>query len=256
MHPRPRPDAPRGRDGDTLVSAARQDQPRFLTKSEYAYAELRQRILDGELPAGARLPLRPLADELGVSVMPIRDAIRLLERDGLVTVHNHRGATVTEIALDTVVESVGIRMWLEILAVRDATPRHTARTLAAAEHALANAARVAASEKPLAYARANRAVHAALEAPAPTSLRTFIDELWDRLWQARRSLSLFVLDPKQIAAAETDHREIYDAIVLGDAAAAAAAMEAHRERSLAAWHAAPDHPQSQNPKDSHRAHPG
>jgi DNA-binding transcriptional MocR family regulator len=64
------------------VSAARQDHPPFLTKSEYAYAELRRRILDGQLPPGARLLLRPLASELGVSVMPIRDAIRLLERLG------------------------------------------------------------------------------------------------------------------------------------------------------------------------------
>jgi DNA-binding GntR family transcriptional regulator len=226
------------------VSAARQDQPPFLTKREYAYAELRRRILDGQLPPGARLLLRPLANELGVSVMPIRDAIRLLERDGLVTVHNHRGATVTEIARDAVVESVGIRMWLEILAIREATPHHTAGTLAAAERALADAARAAAAGKPLAYARANRAVHTALEAPAPASLRTLIDEMWDRLWQARRSLSLFVLDPRRITGAETDHREIYDAIVRGDADAAATAMEAHRERSLAAWHAAPEHPQS------------
>jgi DNA-binding GntR family transcriptional regulator len=226
------------------VSAARHDQPPFLTKREYAYAELRQRILGGQLPPGTRLLLRPLADELGVSVMPIRDAIRLLERDGLVTVHNHRSATVTEIERDAVVESVGIRMWLEVLAVREATPRHTAQSLAAAERSLAEAERAATAGKPLTYARANRAVHAALEAPAPPALRALIDEMWDRLWQARRSLSLFVLDPQQMAVAERDHREIYDAVVRGDADAAAAAMEAHRERSLAAWHAAPEHPRA------------
>ena len=225
------------------VSAARQDQPPFLTKREYAYAELRRRILAGQLAPGTRLLLRPLADELGVSVMPIRDAIRLLERDGLVTVHNHRSATVTEIERDAVVESVGIRMWLEVLAVREATPRHTARTLAAAERALAEGERAATAGNPLTYARANRAVHAALEAPAPAALRTLVDEMWDRLWQARRSLSLFVLDPQQIVAAERDHRELHDAIVRGDADAAADAMEAHRDHSLAAWHAALEHPQ-------------
>src|ERR671937_118740 len=163
MHPRARALAPRDRDGSALVSTARQEQPPFLTKSEYAYAELRKRILDGRLQPGARLLLRPLAHELGVSVMPIRDAIRLLERDGLVTVHNHRSATVTEIERTAVVDSVGIRMWLEILAIREATPRHTARTLAAAERALADAARAASAGKPLAYARANRAVHTAFE---------------------------------------------------------------------------------------------
>jgi DNA-binding GntR family transcriptional regulator len=217
------------------VSAVRQDQPPFLTKSEYAYAELRRRILDGRLPAGARLLLRPLADELGVSVMPIRDAIRLLERDGLVTVNSHRSATVTEIARDAVVESVGVRMWLEVLAVREATPHHTAATLAAAERALADAERTAASGKALEYARANRAFHNALEAPASESLRALIDELWDRMWQARRSLSLFVLDPGRIDGAQDEHRELYEAVARGDAEAATAAMAEHRERSLAAW---------------------
>jgi len=57
----------------------------FLTKTDYAYTELRRRILDGELAPGERLLLRQLAEELGISVMPVRDAIRLLERDGLVT---------------------------------------------------------------------------------------------------------------------------------------------------------------------------
>ena len=204
------------------MSAVRQDQPPFLTKSEYAYAELRRRILDGRLPAGARLLLRPLADELGVSVMPIRDAIRLLERDGLVTVNSHRSATVTEIARDAVVESVGVRMWLEVLAVREATPHHTAATLAAAERALADAERTAASGKALEYARANRAFHNALEAPASESLRALIDELWDRMWQARRSLSLFVLDPGRIDGAQDEHRELYEAVARGDAEAATA----------------------------------
>jgi DNA-binding GntR family transcriptional regulator len=167
--------------------------------------------------------------------MPIRDAIRLLERDGLVTVNSHRGATVTEIERDEVVESVGIRMWLEILAVREATPHHTARTLAVAERALADAERTAATGKALEYARANRAFHTALEAPARESLRTLIDELWDRMWQARRSLSLFALDPGRIAGAQKEHRELYEAVAHGDAGTAAAAMAEHRERSLAAW---------------------
>jgi DNA-binding GntR family transcriptional regulator len=221
------------------VSAARQSgHPPFLTKRDYAYGELRRRILDGELAPGTRLLLRPIAEQLGVSVMPVRDAIRLLERDGLVTVANHRGAAVTLISRETVVESVGIRMWLEILAVREATARHTARTLAEAERALAAAARAATSGRALTYAHANRAVHLALEGPAPQPIRQLIDELWDRFWQVRRSMSLFVLAPQRISGAEAEHREIFDAVRSGDADTAAHAMAAHRDTSLAAWEAA------------------
>ena len=210
----------------------------FLTKRDYTYAELRRRILDGELAPGTRLLLRPIAAELGVSVMPVRDAIRLLERDGLVTVENHRGATVTQISREAVVESVGIRMWLEILAVREATPRHTVGTLAEAERALADAEQAAATGGPLAYAHANRAVHRAFETTAPDTTRQLIDELWDRFWQVRRSMSLFVLAPARISGAEIEHREIFDAIRRGDADAAAQAMAAHRDASLSAWDAA------------------
>lgn len=218
------------------MNAARQHQPPpFLMKSDYAYAELRRRILDGELPPGTRLLLRPLAAELGISVMPVRDAIRLLERDGLVTSKNHRGATVTTISRETVMELVSIRMWLEILAVREATPRHDAGTLAQVERALAEAERAAASGSALAYAQANRAVHEALEAPAPAGLRQLIDEIWDRFWQERRRMSLFVLVPERIAGAEAEHREIFDAIHRGDADAAVKAMAVHRDSSVAAW---------------------
>ena len=101
---------------------ARTAQRPARPKSEYAYKALRQRILDGVLRPGERLLLRPLAEELGLSVMPVRDAVRLLEGDGLVRVESHRGATVTPIEAETVVALIGIRMWLEVLAINDAAP--------------------------------------------------------------------------------------------------------------------------------------
>lgn len=216
------------------------EQATFLTKTDYAYGELRRRILDGELNPGERLLLRPLADELGISVMPVRDAIRLLERDGLVTTESHRGATVTTISRDEIIDTIGIRMWLEILAIREATPLHTAETLATAERALVEAERSAATGEGLAYTHANRAVHEALEAPAPAAVRQLIEDLWDRLWQARRRMSLFVLAAHRIGDAESDHRELFDAVRRGDGDAAAEVMTRHRESTLAAWDAVLD----------------
>jgi DNA-binding GntR family transcriptional regulator len=206
----------------------------FLTKSDYAYAELRRRILEGELAPGTRLRLKPLADRLGLSVMPVREAIRMLERDGLVETENHRGATVTTISREDVIEALSVRMWLEVLAVREATPHHTSETLENARRALA-AAEKAAPRGGLAYAQANRALHEAIEAPAPPVSRQLISELWDRVWQTRRSMSLFVLAPERIAGAERDHREIFEAVEHGDAEAAAEAMSRHRDSSLRAW---------------------
>ncbi len=209
--------------------------PTFLTKTDYAYSELRRRILDGELGRGARLLLRRLAEELGISVMPVRDAIRMLERDGLVRSESHRGATVTTISRDEILDTISIRMWLEVLAIREATPLHTERTLAAAEEALAEAEHAAATGEGLEYTLANRRVHKALEAPASRSVQQLIEELWDRLWQARRRMSLFVLAADRIVGAESEHRDLFDALRSGNVGAAAAAMERHRESTLVAW---------------------
>lgn len=209
--------------------------PTFLTKTDYAYSELRRRILDGDLGPGERLLLRPLAEELGISVMPVRDAIRLLERDGLATTESHRGATVTAISRNEILDTISMRMWLEVLAVREATPLHTEASLALAEEALVEAERAAATGEGLAYTLANRRVHRALEAPASLGVQQLIEELWDRLWQARRRMSLFVLAADRIGGAETEHRQLFDAVRSGDADAASAAMERHRESTLVAW---------------------
>jgi DNA-binding GntR family transcriptional regulator len=206
-----------------------------VTKSEYAYAELRRRILDQELTPGARLLLRPLARELGLSVMPVRDAIHKLERDGLVVTESHRGATVTAISSEAVLQTISIRMWLEILAIREATPRHDAASLAHVDDLLEAADAAARTGEGLAYASANRQLHEALEAPAPPPVLALIDKGWDQLWQARRRMSLFQLLPQRIQAAQHEHRTIVAAVRSGDTEAAVAAMAEHRLSTLAAW---------------------
>jgi DNA-binding GntR family transcriptional regulator len=209
-----------------------------VTKSEYAYAELRRRILDQELPPGARLLLRPLARELGLSVMPVRDAIHKLERDGLVTTESHRGATVTGISRESVLQNISVRMWLEVLAIRDATPRHDAASLAHVNELLEADAAAARTGEGLVYASANRRLHEALEAPAPAPVRALIDKVWDQLWQARRRMSLFQLVPQRIQEAQDEHRKIVAAVRSKDVEAAGAAMAEHRLSTLAAWETA------------------
>jgi hypothetical protein len=91
--------------------------PAFETKSEWAYRRLREMIADGTLAAGSRLVLRQLATDFGLSEMPVREALRMLQRDGLVAFESHRGATVIAISGEEVLEGISVRMWLEVLAV-------------------------------------------------------------------------------------------------------------------------------------------
>ncbi len=202
------------------------------TKSRYAYEQLREQIIAGKLPPGERLRLRALAESLGLSEMPVREALRMLSRDGLVAFADHRGATVTEIPLADVRATVSARMWLEVLAVREAVPLHDAPSLAVVRGALA-AGRAA--RDGTAFSVANRQLHEAIEAPAPAVLRAMISEAWDRVWLARRGSSLFLLRPEQIEVAHAEHETLVKAIAARDVAAAERVMKRHRTSSLRAW---------------------
>jgi DNA-binding GntR family transcriptional regulator len=210
-------------------------RPAFETKSAWAYGELREMIADGELPAGSRLVLRRLADDLGLSEMPVREALRMLQRDGLVAFESHRGATVVAISGADVLEGISVRMWLEVLALREATPRHGDVTLRAARAAFERVERARERADADAFSRANHDLHRALEAPAGGLVVATIEDLWNRVRHARRSLSLFQLRPDEMRRAQAEHGAILDAVAAGDADAAAGAMETHRASSLAAW---------------------
>jgi DNA-binding GntR family transcriptional regulator len=192
-------------------------------------------IAAGELPPGSRLVLRKLAEEFALSEMPVREALRMLQRDGLVEFASHRGATVVAVSREEVLEGISTRMWLEALAVAQAAERRTETELAMARRALAETETAVAAGDAGAFSTANRHFHEALEAPADELLRTLIDDLWNRVWQARRTLSLFLLRPGQMKRARWQHRELFEAVERGDPEAARVAMEEHRLDSLEAW---------------------
>jgi len=86
---------------------------------------LRGLILNGQLRPGTTLRLSPLAASLGVSVMPVREALRRLEAEGLVVLTPRRGATVAELSLEDVEEIYALRVALESLCAGRAAERLT-----------------------------------------------------------------------------------------------------------------------------------
>ena len=103
---------------------AEQQDP-TLTVSEQIAARVGDRILSGQMPTGTRIGEQELADEFNVSRGPIRDALRILEREGLATILARRGAIVTELSSDELRELLEIRAGLFELVVRKlyATPQ-------------------------------------------------------------------------------------------------------------------------------------
>ena len=96
---------------------ADQDEP-TLTVSEQIAARVGDRILSGAMPPAARISEQELADEFSVSRGPIREALRILEREGLVTILARRGAIVTELSATELQELLEIRAGLFDMVVR------------------------------------------------------------------------------------------------------------------------------------------
>ena len=90
----------------------------YLTKNDYVYQVLRRQILTGIYVPNQRLALSDLAKSIDTSVMPIRESLRQLQKDGLVKQVPHQGYTVASLSLEEMEELFYLRMALEPLSVR------------------------------------------------------------------------------------------------------------------------------------------
>ncbi|OLZ10503.1 GntR family transcriptional regulator [Sulfobacillus thermosulfidooxidans] len=92
--------------------------------AEEVYQQLRQAIVDGDLPPGHRLVERSLAESLQVSRTPVREALKQLMSEGLVSVDGHRGLIVSRLSVESIREAYQVREVLEGLAARLAAENH------------------------------------------------------------------------------------------------------------------------------------
>lgn len=102
--------------------------PRHQTKQEYVYQTLRKAIMRAELAPGERLRTEDIAQRLGVSPIPVREALQLLQSERLVETIPHVGARVARVSHNSVVEVFTVMEGLEVVATRTAaahlTPSH------------------------------------------------------------------------------------------------------------------------------------
>jgi DNA-binding GntR family transcriptional regulator len=202
------------------------------TKTDFVYQTLRDEIHGGQLHPGQRLRLSEIAARYEISEMPVREALRKLEHDGLVEFENHRGATVSNLNLARVVEIISARTHLEVLAVCEAAPHHTAATL---ERLGALTEKMRKVSNPAEYSDLNRRFHKLLYDPCPNAfLKSEIDNLWDKVWRTH-SHSVFELLPERVDGASDEHEDIVKAIKAGSAAAVEKAARKHREHTLQGW---------------------
>jgi DNA-binding GntR family transcriptional regulator len=110
--------------------------------TELVVTALRERILSGGVPPGERLIEGKLSEELGVSRMPVREALRQLAAEGLVTIEPRRGASVTSFTPQQMRELVEVRATLEGLNAKLAAQRHDDQQIAEMQRILEEGTRV------------------------------------------------------------------------------------------------------------------
>ena len=199
------------------------------TKSEAAYAFLREQILSGALQPGERLTLARLSEDLGVSLMPVREALGRLARDGLVEITPYKDARVTPMSRRDVEDIFSVRAALEAhateLAVQRAGPG-LAEPLAAINARFAAAVE---AQDFAALGEVNRAFHVRLLETADNDhLTRFLEDAWLRCARYRAG---FRLIPGRSTSAIAEHEAIIAAVRAGDAEAAGRAARAHVEEA-------------------------
>jgi DNA-binding GntR family transcriptional regulator len=191
----------------------------YVSKTDLVAALIRELIITGELAAGAQLRQRDLAQRFGVSQTPVREAMRRLESEGLLTCDTHRGFTVRAPDDGPVEENFQIRAALESLAASLAASRIDAAGLARLE-TLNERMRSLAEDDP-SYPELNREFHFTVyEYARSPLLLSLMRLLWAALHGGPRVARTHAESARQ-------HDEILAALRAGDAAAAAARTREH-----------------------------
>jgi len=206
------------------------DGPGYKTAHQYALDQLRIDILSGCLGAGGeRLIQGELAQRLGMSTTPVREALRDLTTEGLIRFDSHKGAVVREISHSEFSELYRVRILLEPLAMECAAERATAEEL---DRALAVVERMEAEDDGAAWSLLNREFHGVLQ------YATRFPLLEQLLKIIQDQSSLYTAYSKLVSRSRRgdgndEHRAIVKAVAERDGTAAAAAARSHLEKTLA-----------------------
>jgi DNA-binding GntR family transcriptional regulator len=202
--------------------------PRHRTMAQAALERLREAIILGELTPGTALRLEDLARSLGMSISPIREAVRQLEALGLAEHVPHHGAKVVALEIEELRELFSIRLALETMAVRRAAGLFAAEDEAAARAHLDELDGARRDGDARSALRAHTAFHFTLyEAARSAWLLRLIRPAWDSC-ERYRPVLFGAGGPPQERHAQLD-RELFDACAARDPDRAAAALHAHLE---------------------------
>jgi DNA-binding GntR family transcriptional regulator len=200
--------------------------------TRHAYEQLRTKILVGDLAPGATFSQVQLASQLGVSRTPLREAVRLLQTEGLLNSEPKRRVRVSPLTTEDFEDLYAMRIVLDSLAVRLTVPSLTDAELAAIRLGYLEATAAAAQGDAAGYREPHRRFHFGLFAHAGPRLLRQVQDLWDHAERYRGLLSQFGGDlAVLVRLGQQDHAAILDAAERRDAPLAARRHAEHLART-------------------------
>lgn len=214
------------RDPAATVPTVTADAPP-TTSADLAYRELREAILTGRVSAGEVMSQVQLAAQMQISRTPLREAVRRLEAEGLLSSESNRRVRVSELTLQDLDEVYGQRLALEPLALHLSVPRLNREDLQTVHTALeTSTAALRAGDMDLFHVH-HRTLHlGVVKCVGPRLFRTICD-LWDHAERYRRVFLVEEADDTRIERSIRDHEELVAAAEHRDSAQAAEVLTRH-----------------------------
>jgi DNA-binding GntR family transcriptional regulator len=208
----------------------------FLTKQDLAYQSLRRAIMRGELAPGARVVIDDVAPRLGVSIIPVREALQRLERERLVEIRPHAGAVVTALSKEDVAEVFALMESLEAAAAGPAAARATDEDIARLEAILRELEAARRARDHESWLERNAAFHLELCRLAGMPLLSeFAERVFARWERLRRHF--FADAAEGPARADQEHRAILAALRARDGARLEGLLREHSRAAREAYRA-------------------
>ncbi|HKH12655.1 MAG TPA: GntR family transcriptional regulator [Rubrobacter sp.] len=205
---------------------------RSYSVADLAYERIRGLVLSGELAPGTRLGQVELAERLGISRTPVREALRRLGGEGLVEGHSNHGFRVTDLGLDAVLRRLEVRTVLEPGIARLAADR---RSEIHVEQLHASISRERQARGGIEAHDASRDFHITLaRASGNEEMVRVLESLW-LVEVGRRLLSRRAAESDWQSQDAEEHREITAAVVEGRAEDAGRLMAGHVRRAVHHW---------------------
>jgi DNA-binding GntR family transcriptional regulator len=209
------------------------ERPQHRTKQEMAYDVLRSSIMRCELQPGDRLIIDDISRQLGVSHIPVREALHQLQSDGLVITVPHAGATVAPISRNDVAEVFSLMEGLERIALRAAASTATPADLQRLREAVEEMDRAAAAGDGERWGALNSAFHRDIAHIAEMNLlRDFTDRTLDRWDRVRRYYNIL---SARIGRAQEQHHDILRALEAKDQEQLEHLATVHNREALEAY---------------------